>query len=512
MSDRSVARLKPEFSKYRNRFRKMRDVIEGRPAVKAATTDYLPKPPALLEKSVDPNGKKYKFLLSFAEFPEFTQVFLAGIQGLIHRKPPRVELPARMEYLIESATPDGKSLQKLWEDLTREVFTVGRHGLLPEIYQDVAYICQYNAESIINWRAFKSQTGTKPSLIVLEEKHEETEISNIFDDRTTNYYRALISDPETGAYVEELYREENKIASNQADAQGLRVVPVQLNESDQEYPIRPSVMGTEFDGIPFVMVNAINLELAIGPIPLESIADKALDIYRKTASYHRALNAKSDPNIVRTGVTEDEGKSNTIVGGVIWDFGNPEATVAYLDLDGEAIPYQRDAIRDDFDEARASAGRLIDATGQQVQSAETLRERSASQQVTTVSVIINAAQGLEKALKNIAQVMSLNPDDVVFEPNLDFAVPIMTGKDAADLMDAKAKGAPLSTLTIHQLFRSGGLTKKTFEEEMEEISQEDPLDLLGFRDMKVDVDEDIENPDDNENDNPDDDDDENDDE
>lgn len=489
MSDRSVARIKAALSRYRPRFRKMRDAIDGRPTIKDAGDRYLPKPPALLSKDVDPDGKKYKFLLSFAEFPEFTQTFLAGIQGLIHRKPPVIELPAKMEYLIESATPDGKSLQKLWEDLTREIFIVGRHGLLPEVYKDEVYLCQYHAESIINWRAFKGASGVKPSLVVLEEMHDETEISNIFDDREIRYYRVLRLDPASGDYIEELYREENKIASNDTAAT-LEVMPVRLTESDQEYPIRPSVMGKKFEGIPFVMVNAINLELEIGPIPLEPIADKALDIYRKSAAYNRALHNKSDPNIIRTGVTVDEGKSNTLIGGVIWDFANPDATVEYLDLDGSAIPYQRDAIEDSFEEARAAAGRLIDSQSKARESAEALQQRSVSQQVTTVSVINNAAQGLEQALKRIAGVLSVNPDEVKFEANLDFSVPVMTGKDANDLMEAKAKGAPISIPTIHNMFRSGGLTKKTFDEEQEEILQEDPLDLLGFRDMKGDVDDD----------------------
>lgn len=452
----SVSTQKDGFALHKREFDKMTDVIGGRAIIQDAGERYLPKPPSLVPAK-DPSGVKYKFYKSFAEFPEQTTIFLNGLLGMIHKKAPTITLPKRMEYLLESATPDGKSLVKLWFDLTREVLLYGRHGLLPEVGKEEAYLCQYPATQIINWRAEKITSGVSASLIVLHEPRKEAQ-TDVFTENEVNYYRVLRM--EDGTYIQEEYREGSK-----------------LSEEQQTGQATPGFQGRRFDKIPFVMVNAVDLELNIGPIPLGPVADKCLDIYRKTATYNRALYMKGDPNIIRTGVTQEEHNNNTDVGGAIWDFENSEATVSYLDLDGSAIPYQREAIMDDFRAIEAAAGRLLDSDGNAKESGDALRERAASKQVTTQAIVKNAAEGMETALQNIAVVMGLKPEEVVFKPNMDFAIPGMTGKDASDLMDAMMKGAPLSRRSAHERMRAGGLTSMSYEDELEEIGEEGDFGL-----------------------------------
>lgn len=51
----------------------------------------------------------------------------------------------------------------------------------------------------------------------------------------------------------------------------------------------------------------------------------------------------------------------------------------------------------------------------------------------------------------------------------------MTGRDLLDLMTSKNSGAPISMETVHAQMVARGMTKKTFEEEMDAINEEAPI-------------------------------------
>ena len=467
-----------QFARSLDNYLMMRHTLEGQRRIKEEATTYLMKPPALVDPGNDPKGLKYAFYRSFAEFPEIVSLALMGIQGLVHSQPATVELPSQLKYLIENATPDGKSLQELWSDMTREVFLMGRSGLLPEVYSNNVFLCQYEAENIINWRKIKSGSGMTASLVVLHEPTEEP-TGEGFGSEVVNYYRVLRM--ESGAYIEELYKEQNKVASTGAPVDGMAMLP--------EFPIMPARMGKGWDFIPFVPINAVNNEYDIGQIPLLPVAQKAIDYYRKSATYNRTLYLKGDPPMLRTGFSTSEAESaSTIGGGVVWDANNPDAKASYIEPTGDVIKDQRQAMMDDLDQARQAVGRLIDEKKQGIESGEALRQRSAAQSVTLVGVLQSVAEGFERALKNITVVMGGNPEEVVFQPNLDFMSGELTADDVVKFTTAKNQGAPLSLQSIHDVFRKGGVTELAFDEEMQLIEDEDPTGTLPSGDRPADAD------------------------
>ena len=87
---------------------------------------------------------------------------------------------------------------------------------------------------------------------------------------------------------------------------------------------------------------------------------------------------------------------------------------------------------------------------------------------------VNAGNGFQQALRGIAEMFGLDVEKVTFEPDLDFASPVMTGPDASEWAKAQRLGFPVSSRTLHSLARRGGVTEKTFDEEIEEI-EDDPL-------------------------------------
>jgi hypothetical protein len=65
-----------------------------------------------------------------------------------------------------------------------------------------------------------------------------------------------------------------------------------------------------------------------------------------------------------------------------------------------------------------------------------------------------------------------DPDQVVVEPNLDFADDGAPVADLVRIVQAKVSGAPLSWRTIHDWARAREFTDKPWEEELEEINAE----------------------------------------
>lgn len=437
----------------------LRDAEAGRTRVVDRGDFYLPRPPALAQPTIDPDGKKYRWLLSHAEYPEVIVDGLAKMQGIVHAKLANVALPTSMEYLLERATPDGKSLHELFMTITAEVFLMGGVGVLPEVYGDEVLLCTYAAERIINWRIERSGESMLPAFVVL---HEPVDVAgdDPFSAVRADRYRVVRNTP-TGYEVEVW----------QVDSNGnARVVTS---------AVRPSVKGRRWTAAPFVRINADDLEIEPGKLPLRAAAYKALDYYRKSAGFNRAIYNKEDPPMLRVGISQEEAESMTTVGGqAVWDAANPTAQASYIELKGDALELALKVMASDLAEARAVIGKLIDDAKGGVESGEALRERRAANAVSLASMVRMAARGMEKVLRNVAEVLGANPSDVMFEPTLDFLSPVMTPKDALDLIGAKNAGFPISLKAVHEQARRGGLTTMTFDDEMEEISEEDPTGML----------------------------------
>jgi hypothetical protein len=466
----SVGTKHPDFSKKEKEWQLMRDSAEGEGAIKDGGETYLTMPPAM--KATGDGQGKYNHYKEGADYVELITPIIDGIQGLIHQKEPEIKLPKKMEYLLESATPDGKPLVALFQDITRELLTTGRIGLLPEIFPDETdqpvYLTQYTAESVINWRKAYSSSGMSANLVVLEEISYEPSLTDEFSQEKRTGYRVLRHGllptqdetqlPQRG-YTVQVYKQ---TALNGAATAGDIV--------------EPSRIGKKWESIPFICINSINLEYDPGPIPLLPTARRILSAYQKSASYNRALYLCADPTVVRCGIDKEEASAaNVVGGGNCWNFENPNAKVTFLELNGNSIPFQRDAIEDDFKRAEKATGRLFDtgnSDSKQRESADAIRLRQSGQQATTKTIVINGAQGMEQALKQVAVVLGVNPDEVEIIPNLDFAEVGMTPADLVQFMAAKNSGAPITRQTIHGNMVKGGMTNLSFDEEMDLLEEE----------------------------------------
>lgn len=458
--------IHPEYKLREEEWQRNRDALGGERAVRARGVDYLPAPPGMstgkpgefLEGGKRVGTSRYAHYQSFAEFPEIVEPALNGFQGIIHCKEPKIELPEQMEYLLKDATVNGDTLKELWQTMTRYILSGSRIGLLCDVGEedDKIRFATYSVENIINWRLGPKRSGEKPLFVVLRECREVSADDDPFRASRVTYYREL-------RVIDGTYR--SRLVE---DREG-RFVQVGPWEEI-------SYFGKPFEEIPFLSVNVLDTGFEYGAVPLSPLTKRALRIYRLTADYYRSLYIKSDPQIVLSGVM-DEDVPTEIGGGGPWNFPNTDAKATYLDIDGKGIPLQREAINDQYTRFWEEGARLLQAGDGASESGKALQRREQAKQVTLRNVVINAANALQKTLRKIAEVYGINPEMVVFKPDLDFASPSISGQLAFEWAQAKNAGFPISDEELHAIGVRGGATEYSYEETLAAMTEDAPTEL-----------------------------------
>ena len=475
-----VDNLHEEFDVRQGDWQMIRDSIQGERVVKAKGVTYLPAPPGMDSNTSDVlhSGKRYPtsrydFYLSFAEFPELISSTLNGFQGTMHTNEPHVELPSKMEYLLEDATPEGEPLQVLWERVTRELLTTGRVGLLADPWEedDTLRLATYSAENIINWRLMPKRDGGKAWLAVLREYVQKPKEDDPFEvEEKVNYWELRLD--ENGYWVRVHEADSDRLNMSLAGYKPASQSN-QTTEIVQDW-FQPALFGKALGEIPLTVFNVHEQGFDFGPMPILPLVRRAMSIYRKSADYNRALYIKGDPQVVLSGVTQQQAPTQ-IGGDSIWCLPNPQAKANYLDIDGQGIPLMKDAINDEYERFYQEGGKLLDTAERSAESGEALRRRQNANQVSLHSIAQNAGFIMQEKLRSVARNMGEDPEAVKFEANTDFSEPVMEGRELLDIMAAKAQGAPLTQKSIHAKMRRGGLTDMTFSEEDEILKKEAPL-------------------------------------
>ena len=459
----------PSYQANADQWQTNRDALAGHPAIRAKRDRYLPVPPGLTSgvaqfiesgKRHGGGGDRYEFYLGFAEFPEVIAPAVNGFQGLVHEKPALVELPKSMEYLLEDATPDGETLDSLWERMTFEVLTTGRISLVCDVApsDDTIRIATYAAERLLNWRLKPVREGGEPEFaVVTEDRSVEKEDDPFLSEEQLTFRELRVTG---GVYTTSTWvKDENGDPTKEVDEEGTEDFVV-------------SRIGTDVTQVPITVVNATTVGFEYGPIPITPLVRRALSIYRLTADYRRALYVKGDPQPWIAGINKDDAPTE-IGGSTVWTFSNPQASAHYLDVDGKGIPLMREAIIDEYERFHEEGGKFL-SEDNGAESGAALTKRARSKSVTLKGVIKNAGNAMERTLRKIAMVLNEDPEKVVFKPDTDWAEPMMTGEELFKLITAKNAGAPLSKRSLHDLTRRGGLTDMSFEDEEAEIEQEPP--------------------------------------
>lgn len=467
----------------------MSDVHAGERKIKDQGDKYLPITSGQRADGMNagqPGKAAYDAYRARAVFPNSVKDAVEAMLGVMHHKPPVIELPSAMEPMLEKATLFGESLELLLQRINEQQLITGRLGLLLDVMDNASvgtlpYIATYQAATILNWDdgMIGSPVLQKLNLVILDES-ENVRIAD-FNWEFKRKYRALI-------LGDALLNESTGIYST-------GTFDDQATSFSQANLVMPSIAGKTLDEIPFVFINAKDIVPMPDAPPLLGLGNLALTIYRGEADYRQALFMQGQDTLVVIGAVSQGGEvpgEQTFRTGANASIELPAGKgvdAKYIGVNSDGLTEMRESLENDYSKADQKGGQLIDSVSREKESGDALKIRVAARTATLNQIVIAGAFGLEQVLKIAARWMGFDDDKVVVTPNLDFADDSLDGKTLNEWMTAKALGAPLSLRTIHERMHERELTDLTFEEEIAEIEKEKDLDLTfseGEKDLDFD--------------------------
>lgn len=460
----------PQYAEFEEDWRTCRDCYRGERVVKSKGQVYLPPTSGMVaDGMLNANQigyKAYQAYVARAVFPDFVSLAVEHFIGMMHSRPPAIELPKALEPLLLSADANGNPMEHLLRRLNEQQLVTGRVGIMldlpriPDPANPLPYIAMYRAEAMINWDDGSKDQLDKPvlNLVVLDES--EFKRGADFDWEHKEQYRVLVlGDPlqnePTGVYRQGLFTDDGTLTFNEAAL------------------MEPSIRGRTLDKVPFVFINTKDTVSAPDDPPLLGLARTCLAIYRGEADYRQNLFMQGQDTLVRIGFMDDSSEQRTGAGAII---DVPQGGDAkYIGVSADGLGEQRQAVENDRAEAAQVAGRLATAKSKAIESGDALQTRVAAAVASLTSIALSSAMGLERLLKTAAEWVGANPDEVKVTPNLEFADSAFDTKNLVELMTAKTMGAPISRKSIHELMQDRGFTQMDLETEVGEIEAEEPL-------------------------------------
>lgn len=485
----SVSQQHTHYSKFLKKWETMRDCYNGQDTIKDAGVKYLP-PTAAMEydgmTGEKPGLKAYNAYKGRAVFPDVVSDAVELLGGMAHREQALIELPAKMEPLLKSATKTGQTLQQLLEMITEAQLKTGRLGIMADWPADAVsgtlpYIVIKNETSLINWDLATHDDGEGRAALGLVVIDECGDVRDGFEWKHRDQYRVLA----LSCIAAELTGDKSLEAGD--DRYMIAVVEGDRAVTADDFIEVNSGRGT-VNEILFEFVNACDTAPDPDKPPLGGLANMALTIYRGEADYRQSLFMQGQDTLVVKGrqrpaivegstSAEAEGDVRTGTGAVINV--KPDGDAKYIGVNGQGLGEQRQAIENDYARAGAAGAKLLDSSGGGKEGAEALHIRVSTRTATLPRISSTGAAALESLLKRVARSMNLNPDEVKIEPNKDFAALPTQAADVLQLVQAKLSGLQISDKSIHDYARRKDLTRLKWDDEQTEIAGEPSKDDLG---------------------------------
>lgn len=491
----------PDYAANLENWQLLHDCYQGEGTVKAAGLKYLPATASMyldgFDKAGDQPGKRaYESYKLRAVFPDFVSDAVEMYIGLLHSKPPTIELPAVMEPLLTSATAEGESLEVLMRRINEHQLVRGRLGLLldlpvaPDQGNPIPYIALYAGDAPINWDSSDDGFGKDQlNLVVLNETAPVRMASLEWTVRER--YRVLMLGPQVapnngteapgdGTEQGAADHADDVTEDSAADVyqQGVFEIGNGASDFDPALMQTPMLRGQTLNEIPFVFINSKDGLATPDNPPLLGLARLCMTIYRGEADYRQSLYMQGQDTLVIIGTPQSslgdgEGEEAQRVGAgasIKVDIGGD---AKYIGVGSEGLTEQREALQNDRAAAEAKSGTLVSPKAGKQESGDALHTRLTAQTASLTQIARTGAAALERLLKIAATWMGANPEEVKVEPNLEFSPVLLTGQEATQLMAARAMGLPLSLKSLHGVLVDRGLTQMDYETELDTIAEED---------------------------------------
>jgi len=437
-----------DYTKFKNSWTKVRDCMDGESVIKDKKETYLPRPSGMAGDFAD----AYDGYIERAHFPLVTSYALQGALGIVITKLPEFNVPPQLEYILKTATKDGRSLQQLFLDMIIEIFQTGRSPILVDIVaaKNEFRFVQYKAEEFINWKTALVEDERNLILGVLKEVQPSTD--DLFSHETDDVYRILHLD-EKGNYYTMLYKD---------------------GVSSKDIKV-PKFRGKTIKEIPLFLAGSINNSFEVQPIPLISVANCSIQIYRKEADLANSEYLSCNPTLCVVGATNDENLPNVVGSSVMIVLPNEAARIFYTQTDTAALSHVKDHIKDLYEEAIRHGVAILDAR-KGVEAAESLRIRQSTQSASIYSVYLAAMNAIKQGLEVMCEWAGYNKEEVILDAPSSLTQGIPDSSVLKEIVEGYGREViPLPV--VHRYLIYSGLLDQTigFEEYLELLEANKPV-------------------------------------
>ena len=468
--------LSVDFATRLPQWQKVRDAIDGEERVKERSTLYLPKPRGQ-------NPRDYANYLTRAAFYSVADLTLRGLTGMVFRVEPTIELPAKLDRLNVTLTPEGYSPQQAVREAMKDVLGIGRYGLLVDMaarrrVSNLPYIATYRAEEIINWEE-EIVDGVRKlvRVVLLEEPSTRADV-------TTRILRELLI-TEVGTYEMRVWRE----TTDERAQTARRTFPtpdyfyVAHGSFEYQETIVPVAFGKPLMEIPFYFVNPLDHRPRTDKPPILDLVNTNFAHYRNSADYEQALWLTSQPTPYIFGVTS-ENVPKSIGSATIWHAPDPNVKAGMLEFTGAGIQAQEKALAAKEERMAIQGARIIRDFQQPNVTAETTRLQAQSETSILIGAVQSVEEAFEKALRFAARWADASEEEVVIHLNRDFIETRLSPEEITSLVAAWQAGA-YSRQTLHEQLQRGEIIppERTLADELALIEDDDGGALGGSNEL-----------------------------
>ncbi|MGW8179101.1 MAG: DUF4055 domain-containing protein, partial [bacterium] len=164
-------------------------------------------------------------------------------------------------------------------------------------------------------------------------------------------------------------------------------------------------------GIHLVVAGSISNSYDPQPIPLLSVANCSIQIYRKEADLANSEFLSCNPTLVLSGAADEDDLPNVVGSSVMIALPDPQARVYYTKTDTQALTHVKTHIDDLYEEAIRHGVAILDAR-KGVEAAEALRIRQATQSATIYSTYLSALTAIRKCLSIMCTWAGISEDGI----------------------------------------------------------------------------------------------------
>lgn len=465
-----VDTVHPEYQRWAQHWRKMRDVVLGQEAMERATVgatlpglvggtstlgrDYY------LPRLGGQDEQQYRAYVRRALFYGATARTIDALVGAIFRRDPVLTMSEDMEQQMEDVDLGGTPLATFAKVAVAEVLTTGRYGVLvdmPPLGSPDArpYWTGFMAEDICSWMSARIDGSMQLVRVVLRES-SWVQKGDEFGFEQVSHYRVLDLD-ESGTYRVRIF--------TQAE-QGKDWLAV-----EELYPTRK---GERLTAIPFYFMAPLSVGASPERPPLLDLADVNLAHYRKSADYAHGLHFTALPTPWLADREIPKGATFKIGSEQAWTL-SEVGSCGMLEFSGAGMGAIKEAMLDDEARMAHLGAELLAPEKRAVEAADALRIRGIAKAASLASVASTASWALSRAAMTHAWWIG-ESDEAVENTGITLNSEFMESRmDPAELtawVGARQAGEVTRRTFVERLAKHEALGDRTVEDELVELEAE----------------------------------------